>query len=196
METITVNIPAGVTTGNYIPLKSQGDVGLQNGPAGDIVVFIEEIEHKLFERQNDDYSSLLIKTLAIRLAEALAEKIHQRIRVEYWGYADKEKPNKQKPASEKFIGIRPSPGYPACPDHSQKKTLFSLLDVENNIGIELTRSLAMVPLASVCGWYFSHPQSRYFSVSKITGDQVEDYAARCGISKKEASRRLKPIILE
>ena len=121
---------------------------------------------KEFEDSNDDYNSIMAKGLADRLAEAFAEHLHERIRKEFWGYAKDENLNDKELINEKYHGIRPAPGYPACPDHREKDTIWTLLDVENNTGISLTENRAMFPAASVSGWYFSHPDSRYFSVSK------------------------------
>ena len=121
---------------------------------------------KEFEDSNDDYNSIMAKVLADRLAEAFAEHLHERIRKEFWGYAKDENLNDKELINEKYHGIRPAPGYPACPDHREKDTIWTLLDVENNTGISLTENRAMFPAASVSGWYFSHPDSRYFSVSK------------------------------
>ncbi|KAA8484734.1 methionine synthase (B12-dependent) [Arcticibacter tournemirensis] len=131
-----------------------------------------------FEKDHDDYNSIMAKALADRLAEAFAEKMHELVRTDYWGYAQDEKLSNEELVKEKYQGIRPAPGYPACPDHTEKRTLFSLLNAEDNAGMHLTESLAMYPAASVSGFYFSHPQSRYFGLGKITKDQVEDYARR------------------
>ncbi|MSR06783.1 MAG: methionine synthase [Gemmatimonadetes bacterium] len=145
-----------------------------------------------FAQQNDDYTSILAKALADRLAEAFAERLHERVRLEFWGYAANETLEGDDLIREKYVGIRPAPGYPACPDHTEKGTLFHLLDVEKNTGISLTENFAMWPAASVSGWYFSHPESIYFGVGKIGRDQVEDYAARKGMTVKEAERWLRP----
>jgi 5-methyltetrahydrofolate--homocysteine methyltransferase len=141
-----------------------------------------------FEAAQDDYSAILLKALADRLAEALAEALHQRVRREYWGYAPEEHLTPAQLVREEYRGIRPAPGYPACPDHSEKATLWKLLDAEKAAGIRLTESCAMYPAASVSGWYFSHPQSRYFAVGNIGRDQLEDYASRKGL-QPEAARR-------
>ena len=132
-----------------------------------------------FKHANDDYSAIMVKALADRLAEAFAERLHQRVRKEFWGYAADETLGNADLIAEKYRGIRPAPGYPAQPDHTEKGTLFQLLDGER-IGVKLTESFAMWPGASVCGLYFSHPESHYFGVGKIERDQVEDYAARKG----------------
>jgi len=145
-----------------------------------------------FEADYDDYQNILAKALADRLAEALAERIHQLVRVKYWGYAAAENIEGENLFSGKFSGIRPAPGYPTCPDHTEKANLFSLLDVENSIGIRLTENYAMTPLASVCGWYFAHPQARYFHVGKIGRDQAVDYAKRKKMTVDEVERWLKP----
>ncbi|HEV7489508.1 MAG TPA: methionine synthase [Rhodanobacteraceae bacterium] len=145
-----------------------------------------------FEREHDDYSSILLKALADRLAEAFAERLHQRVRREFWGYAPDEALNNEALIGEKYRGIRPAPGYPACPDHTEKETLFRLLDATTNTGIELTDSFAMYPTAAVSGWYFSHPGSQYFVVGRLTKEQVEDYAKRKGWSLAVAERWLAP----
>jgi 5-methyltetrahydrofolate--homocysteine methyltransferase len=147
-----------------------------------------------FKGANDDYSSILVKALADRLAEALAERLHQRVRMQFWGYAPDEAFGNAELIAEAYRGIRPAPGYPAQPDHSEKATLFGLLDCERAIGVKLTESFAMWPGASVCGLYFSHPQSRYFGIGKIEQDQVADYAARKGWTLAECERWLAPIL--
>jgi 5-methyltetrahydrofolate--homocysteine methyltransferase len=136
----------------------------------------------------------LAKALADRLAEALAEWLHRRVRIEFWGYAPDEALAATDLFGEKYRGIRPAPGYPAQPDHSEKATLFELLDGERQIGVRLTESFAMSPGASVCGIYFSHPESYYFGVGKIERDQVEDYARRKGWAFAEAEKWLAPIL--
>ncbi|MFH1686504.1 MAG: methionine synthase [bacterium] len=145
-----------------------------------------------FEQAGDDYSAIMVKALADRLAEALAEHMHQRVRTEFWGYAAKEQLDSDALIAEKYVGIRPAPGYPACPDHTEKWTLFELLKATAATGIELTESLAMNPAASVCGWYFSHPESRYFAVSKLGRDQVTDYAIRKKMPIDQMERWLAP----
>ena len=145
-----------------------------------------------FEAKYDDYSAIILKALADRLAEAFAERLHQRVRTEFWGYADDEDFGSAALIAEAYHGIRPAPGYPACPDHSEKATLWSLLDVEKSAGISLTESFAMFPTASVSGWYFSHPEARYFGIGQIGLDQVKDYAARKGWTLAEAEHWLSP----
>jgi 5-methyltetrahydrofolate--homocysteine methyltransferase len=146
-----------------------------------------------FKRANDDYSAIMVKALADRLAEAFAERLHQRVRTEFWGYEPNEALSSAELIAESYRGIRPAPGYPAQPDHTEKGTLFKLLQSER-IGVALTESFAMWPGAAVCGLYFSHPQSHYFGVGKIERDQVEDYAKRKGWSVAEAERWLAPIL--
>ncbi len=153
----------------------------------------EDAMAERFKRANDDYSAIMVKALADRLAEAFAERLHQRVRKEFWGYAPDEALTGEALIAEQYRGIRPAPGYPAQPDHTEKATLFSLLNPER-IGLELTESFAMTPGAAVCGLYFSHPQSAYFGVGKIERDQVEDYAKRKGWSLAEAERWLSPIL--
>ena len=145
-----------------------------------------------FKDRNDDYNAIMVKALADRLAEAFAERLHERVRKEFWGYAEDETLRNDDLIRERYRGIRPAPGYPACPDHTEKATLFDLLDAPTNAGLELTEHFAMFPTAAVSGWYFSHPESKYFAVGKIGADQVEDYATRKGISKAEAERWLAP----
>jgi 5-methyltetrahydrofolate--homocysteine methyltransferase len=146
-----------------------------------------------FKRANDDYSAIMVKALADRLAEAFAERLHQRVRKEFWGYATDEALTSEQLIAEKYRGIRPAPGYPAQPDHTEKGTLFKLLKSER-IGVKLTESFAMWPGAAVCGLYFSHPQSAYFGVGKVERDQVEDYARRKGWTVAECERWLAPIL--
>lgn len=145
-----------------------------------------------FEKDNDDYSSIMVKALADRLAEAFAEKLHEIVRKELWGYDSGESLSNEDIISEKYQGIRPAPGYPACPDHTEKETLWQLLKPDEKIGLKLTESFAMYPTAAVSGWYFSHPESRYFGVGKITKEQVVDYAGRKGWSIEKAEKWLAP----
>jgi 5-methyltetrahydrofolate--homocysteine methyltransferase len=163
---------------------------------GAFAVSIHGIESYLqeFIRQNDDYSKITLQALADRFAEAFAEVLHARVRKEFWGYAKEESLQVEELIKESYQGIRPAPGYPACPDHTEKNKLFNLLKATENAGIQLTESLAMYPAASVCGWYFSHPQSTYFGVGKILQDQLEDYTKRKGMSIEDMSRWLSPIL--
>jgi 5-methyltetrahydrofolate--homocysteine methyltransferase len=147
-----------------------------------------------FEAKHDDYSAILLKALADRLAEAFAERLHERVRKEFWGYQPQENLSNEELIKEKYVGIRPAPGYPACPDHTEKGTLFRLLDAENKTGVKLTEHFAMYPTAAVSGWYFSHPESRYFAIGKIGKDQVEDYARRKGMTLAQAERWLSPAL--
>jgi len=150
------------------------------------------IEEKLeqFEQDHDDYSSIMLKALADRLAEAFAEYMHQLVRKDFWGYAEDEVLDSNELINEAYKGIRPAPGYPACPDHTEKAKLFELLNVTKNTSIALTESYAMYPASAVSGWYFSHPESQYFNVGKIDKDQLQDYARRKGIAEEIAERWL------
>ena len=145
-----------------------------------------------FEKEQDDYQSIMVKALADRLAEATAEYLHEYLRKEYWGYATEEHLSNDDLIRESYKGIRPAPGYPACPDHHQKEVIWNLLNVEKEIGISLTESLAMYPAASVSGFYFAHPQAKYFGLGRIQKDQVADYAQRSKINHAVAERRLQP----
>jgi 5-methyltetrahydrofolate--homocysteine methyltransferase len=145
-----------------------------------------------FERAHDDYSSIMLKALADRLAEAFAERLHERVRREFWGYAPQERFGNDELIKESYRGIRPAPGYPSCPDHTEKATLWQLLDPLSNAGISITESFAMYPTAAVSGWYFSHPGSHYFPLGKIDLDQVQNYAARKKLTLEEAQRWLAP----
>jgi 5-methyltetrahydrofolate--homocysteine methyltransferase len=154
----------------------------------------EEAHIKRFEAAHDDYSAILLRALADRLAEAFAERLHERVRREFWAYAPDEDLAGDQLIAEAYRGIRPAPGYPAQPEHSEKGTLFKLLDAEARSGVKLTESFAMWPGSSVSGLYFSHPESRYFGVGKIEKDQVEDYARRKGWTLAEAERWLAPVL--
>jgi 5-methyltetrahydrofolate--homocysteine methyltransferase len=147
-----------------------------------------------YEDELDDYNSIMVKALADRLAEAFAEYLHERVRKEFWGYAKTENFDNKDLIGEKYIGIRPAPGYPACPDHLEKRKLFDLLDAEKAIGVTLTESFAMNPAASVSGWYFANDQSKYFGLGKIARDQVEDYARRKQMKVEEVERWLAPVL--
>lgn len=154
------------------------------------------IETKLaeFEAAHDDYNSILLKALADRLAEAFAERMHERVRKEFWGYAADENLDNDALIKESYQGIRPAPGYPACPEHSEKETLFDLLDATQQAGIELTHGYAMTPTAAVSGFYFAHSEAKYFGVGRVEKDQAEDYARRKGISLNEAEKLLSPVL--
>jgi 5-methyltetrahydrofolate--homocysteine methyltransferase len=144
-----------------------------------------------YERQHDDYNKIMVQALADRLAEAFAEMLHKKVRAE-WGFGRTENLTTEDLIRERYRGIRPAPGYPACPDHTEKPKLFQLLDVERHTGIRLTENFAMLPASSVSGMYFAHPESKYFSVGKINRDQVEDYARRKGMSVAEIEHWLSP----
>jgi 5-methyltetrahydrofolate--homocysteine methyltransferase len=152
----------------------------------------EEKQMAIFEDALDDYSAIMLSALSDRLAEAFAEYLHERVRKEYWGYSPAESLSSEELIAEVYSGIRPAPGYPALPDHTEKQVIFDLLDVTNNIGIELTSSYAMAPNASVCGLYIFHPQARYFGVGYVERDQIEDYAVRKGLAVKEVEYWLAP----
>ena len=147
-----------------------------------------------FEANDDDYNAIMAKALADRLAEAFAEKLHELTRKQYWGYATEENLSLENVLKEKYYGIRPAPGYPACPDHSEKEILFKLLNAEVNTGIQLTSNFAMDPPASVCGWYFSHPESKYFSIGKISDDQLKDYCQRKQVDLEDMKRFISPFL--
>jgi 5-methyltetrahydrofolate--homocysteine methyltransferase len=163
---------------------------------GAFSVTIQGIEEhiKRFEAQHDDYNKIMLQALADRLAEAFAELLHQKTRQELWGYEKNETLSNEQLIKEEYNGIRPAPGYPACPDHTEKYKLFALLGGETATGIHLTESLAMYPAASVCGWYFAHPESKYFGVGKINNDQLQDYATRKEMPLEEATKWLRPIL--
>ena len=155
---------------------------------------VQEIAER-FEKENDDYNSIMIKALADRLAEAFAEFLHREIRIRYWGYSPEESLTNEELIKERYKGIRPAPGYPACPDHLEKQTLWELMDVEKNIGVTLTESYAMWPAASVSGYYFAHPEAKYFGLGKIKEDQLIDYSKRRNIPIEEARKWLNPNLI-
>ena len=147
-----------------------------------------------YEKENDDYSSIMVKALADRFAEAFAEYLHKEVRTKYWGFSNDENLSNDDLIKENYRGIRPAPGYPSCPDHLEKNTIWELLDVEKKIGVKLTESLAMWPAASVSGYYFANPDSKYFGLGKIDKDQVKDYSKRREISVEKATKWLNPNI--
>ena len=163
---------------------------------GAFAVTIKGIEPHIerFSKENDDYNKIMLQALCDRFVEAFAELLHKQVRTNYWGYVSAEALNNEDLINEQYQGIRPAPGYPACPEHTEKYKLFDLLNVEENIGIELTESLAMYPAASVCGWYFSHPKSQYFGVGKIQKDQADDYTKRKNWDTETAEKWLRPVI--
>jgi 5-methyltetrahydrofolate--homocysteine methyltransferase len=150
------------------------------------------IQKKLdeFEAEHDDYRAILLKALADRLAEAFAERLHQRVRQEFWGYAAGESLTAEELIRERYRGIRPAPGYPACPDHSEKEKIFAVLDAPGHAGMELTSGYSMLPAASVCGYYFAHPQAEYFVLGPVLPDQLADYAQRKDCSVDQVRRLL------
>ncbi len=174
---------------DFIAPKDSGRQDWIGGFAVTAGIGIEEHVAR-FEADHDDYNAILLKALADRFAEALAERLHQRVRKEFWGYAASETLQNDALIDEAYVGIRPAPGYPACPEHSEKATLFRLLDAENKAGIRLTESFAMYPAAAVSGYYFSHPKSQYFVVGRVSKEQAEDYARRKGASLAQAERWL------
>jgi 5-methyltetrahydrofolate--homocysteine methyltransferase len=164
---------------DFVVPKETGKTDYMGGFAVTAGIGIEKLVEQ-FEKDHDDYNSIMIKAIADRLAEAFAEKMHELVRKEFWGYAKDEELTTEDLIKEEYLGIRPAPGYPACPDHTEKRLLFDLLQAEKNAGIELTENFAMYPAASVSGFYFGHPESKYFGIGKINKDQVEDYAKRKG----------------
>jgi 5-methyltetrahydrofolate--homocysteine methyltransferase len=178
------------------PKLTNDSLQATNDYLGAFAVTIHGIEPHIqnFEANHDDYNKIMLQALADRFAEAFAEYLHEKTRKEYWGYVKDETLSNEELIKEKYQGIRPAPGYPACPDHTEKYKLFDLLHPTENTGITLTESLAMFPASSVCGWYFSHPQSQYFGIGKITPDQFEDYTKRKGMSKDEMERWLRPVL--
>ncbi|MCS7210761.1 MAG: methionine synthase [Chloroherpetonaceae bacterium] len=174
---------------DYVAPKSTGLIDYIGGFAVTAGIGLEALV-KEFEDAKDDYNAIMAKALADRLAEAFAEMLHKKVRTEYWGYAPNEQTTNDDLIEEKYQGIRPAPGYPACPDHTEKRLLFDLLGVEERVGIVLTENFAMYPAASVSGWYFAHPEAVYFGVGKIGRDQVEDYAQRKGMTIEEVERWL------
>ncbi|MBC9933613.1 methionine synthase [Chitinophaga qingshengii] len=176
---------------DYIAPASYGKTDYIGGFAVTAGIGIEKWLEK-FKAEHDDYNSIMLKALADRLAEAFTELMHERVRKEFWGYASEEHLSNEALIREEYMGIRPAPGYPACPEHTEKYKLFDLLNATENVGITLTESLAMYPAASVSGWYFANPEARYFGLGKIEKDQVTDYAARKGWTIEEAEKWLRP----
>jgi 5-methyltetrahydrofolate--homocysteine methyltransferase len=176
---------------DFVAPKASGLADYVGGFAVTAGIGIEEHVER-FEANNDDYSAIILKALADRLAEALTEYLHEQVRRKHWAYAADEQMSNVELIAENYSGIRPAPGYPACPDHTEKAKLWSLLDVENSIGMTLTESFAMYPTAAVSGFYFSHPDSKYFAVGKIDRDQLESYAERKGLKVVEAEKWLAP----
>ncbi|MDQ2078029.1 methionine synthase [Marinimicrobium sp. ABcell2] len=178
---------------DFVAPKNSGKSDYVGGFALTSGIGAEELA-KEYEKAGDDYNSIMVKALADRLAEAFAEHLHQRVRTEFWGYEPEEQLSNEELIKEKYTGIRPAPGYPACPDHTEKATLFKLLEAEKNTGLILTESFAMYPTAAVSGWYFSHPESDYFAVGKIEKDQIKSLAERKGTTIAEQERWLSPVL--
>lgn len=178
---------------DFIAPKETGLIDYIGGFAVTAGIGIEKWIEK-YQNDQDDYNKIMMQALADRLAEAFAELLHKKVRTEYWGYDNSENLNNEELILEKYRGIRPAPGYPACPDHTEKWLLFELLDAEKNTGIKLTESLAMYPASSVSGLYFAHPESKYFGLGKINKDQAEDYAGRKGMTLEEIERWLSPVL--
>ena len=174
---------------DFIAPKNSGTADHLGGFAVTVGHGVDE-RAKRFEQAGDDYNAIMLKALADRLAEAFAEKLHEMVRKELWGYGDAEVLSNEQLIKEDYDGIRPAPGYPACPDHTEKPELFRLLDAEKHTGIELTESLAMFPTAAVSGWYFAHPKSKYFGVGRIGRDQLVDIAVRKDRTVEEMERWL------
>jgi 5-methyltetrahydrofolate--homocysteine methyltransferase len=185
---------ANLALADFVTPKEKGSIDYVGGFAVTAGLGIEKYIEK-FENDHDDYNSIMLKALADRLAEALAEYLHERIRVDFWGYSKNEKLSNEELVKEKYSGIRPAPGYPACPDHTEKIGLFELLNVKENIGISLTESLAMSPAASVSGWYFAHPKSKYFGVGKVTEEQIIDLARRKNTNFRNIEKWYSSIII-
>jgi 5-methyltetrahydrofolate--homocysteine methyltransferase len=180
---------ANAALSDFVAPKSSGKVDYMGAFCVTTGIGLDELSKK-YEQDQDDYNAIMVKSLADRLAEAFAERLHEKVRKEYWGYVPTETLSHEELIREKYQGIRPAPGYAACPDHLEKKTLFKMLDIEKNIGVSLTHSMAMIPPSSVSGWYFAHPESRYFNVGKIGKDQLEDYARRKDVSINEMEKWL------
>ena len=181
---------------NYCLADFIAPEGSEDYIGGFAVTAGSNIDAILADFPDDDYAQIMIKALADRLAEAFAEYLHEQIRRTHWGYAADENLDGEDLIKERYRGIRPAPGYPACPEHSEKETLFTLLDATQQTGIELTESYAMSPAAAVSGWYFSHPESRYFGVGKIDKDQLASYAERKSLHLDQAQRLLAPNLVD
>lgn len=188
-QTMKAQGQANLCLADFVAVRGEQHVGA-------FAVSIQGMEPHLkrFEENHDDYNKIMLQALCDRLAEALAEYLHEKVRKDFWGYASNETLSNDSLIAEEYVGIRPAPGYPACPDHTEKRKLFSLLQAEQETGIQLTESLAMYPASSVCGWYFAHPQSKYFGLGKINQEQLEDYAKRKNMSIDEAQRWLSPVL--
>jgi 5-methyltetrahydrofolate--homocysteine methyltransferase len=161
-----------------------------------VAIFGADELAKTYKDSHDDYSAIMVQAIADRFAEAFAEYLHKKVRTRHWGYAAQEDLSNDDLIKESYKGIRPAPGYPACPDHLEKETIWKLLDVEKRIGVKLTESMAMWPAAAVSGYYFANPEAKYFGLGKITEDQIEDYADRKGIKMELAKKWLHPVIAD
>ncbi len=209
-DTVTIESPLPITL-EFLRQQSKKASGQSNTSLADFIapaasgktdyigafsVTIQGIEKHInrFMEELDDYNKIILQALADRLAEAFAEMLHKKVRTEYWGYQKTEQLTHEQLIREEYTGIRPAPGYPACPDHTEKYKLFHLLGGEKTTGITLTESLAMYPASSVSGWYFANPESKYFGIGKISKDQVEDYAARKNMDITEVERWLRPVL--
>jgi 5-methyltetrahydrofolate--homocysteine methyltransferase len=207
-DSLCVNSDSGKTQLEFLRQQSRKAIGQPNWSLADFIVegetdhmgafsvTIQGVDEKVkqFEAAQDDYGKILLQALGDRLVEALAEYIHEHVRKNAWGYSLNEHLDAEALIDEKYQGIRPAPGYPACPDHTEKIKLFELLGGEEATGIRLTESLAMYPASSVCGWYFAHPESKYFGVGKIGEDQLNDYARRKGMDLEVMRKWLQPIL--
>ncbi|MGH1441367.1 MAG: vitamin B12 dependent-methionine synthase activation domain-containing protein, partial [Cellvibrionaceae bacterium] len=190
-----VDRPAGRPYRSLADFVAPKDSGVQDYMGAFAVSCLgAETLAKQYEADHDDYNSIMVKAIADRFAEAFAELMHEKVRKELWGYVNEENLTNEELIKESYQGIRPAPGYPACPEHSEKATLWSLLDVENTIGTQLTDSYAMMPASSVSGWYFAHPDARYFALGQIAKDQVENYAERKGWDLIKAEKWLRPAL--
>jgi 5-methyltetrahydrofolate--homocysteine methyltransferase len=182
-----------ISLADYIATQGSGVADYLGGFAVTAGIGTDDLVAQ-YDKENDDYKSIMAKALADRLAEAFAEYLHREVRTQWWGYAQSETLSNEDLIRENYRGIRPAPGYPACPEHTEKTTLFSLLNATENAGITLTESMAMMPAAAVSGFYFAHPESQYFGLGKIAKDQVQDYANRKGWTLQEAERWLGPVL--
>jgi 5-methyltetrahydrofolate--homocysteine methyltransferase len=187
------NVKPNYSLADFVAPKDSGKTDYVGGFVVTAGIGAEELA-KQYEEAGDDYNSIMVKALADRLAEAFAEHMHERVRKEFWGYNKDESLDNEALIKEKYSGIRPAPGYPACPDHTEKETLFKLLDATTATGVTLTEHYAMLPAAAVSGWYFSHPESTYFATGKIQKDQVESLAERKGMDIPTLERWLQPVL--
>ncbi|MCY1284646.1 Methionine synthase [compost metagenome] len=190
-QTIKPDSKPNLSLADFVTPKERGVTDYVGGFITTAGIGAEEVA-KAYEAKGDDYNAIMVKALADRLAEACAEWLHQRVRKEYWGYAADEQLDNEALIKEQYKGIRPAPGYPACPDHTEKGTLFKLLDPQGVSGVTLTEHYAMFPAAAVSGWYFAHPEAQYFAVGKVDKDQVESYSKRKGQDLSVSERWLAP----